>query len=248
MSMSDTANARKLLELIYTQFMSSKSGVVIIEGPAGESGEIGIEHGRLIQASCSGQEGEEAFWTMFRLPEVTGRFVENHRRRPQNIHRPAELLLMDATLSLEAPAPVQPTSSPGDSRKLLRRTTMVRLQPEESSPHGVKCYVLDPGSHAVGRNPVCDIVIPDVGVSGHHLTVDVIGDQVYIRDEASRNGTYVNAVPITQPVLLSDGDRIDLGSVGLCYFRSQNGQPVLIEQSNASPSLSITGSIPRSPG
>lgn len=243
--MSDLSDSRKLLELIYTQFMSSKSGVVVVDGPSGQAGEIGIEHGRLIHASWAGQDGEEAFWTMFRLPGITCRFVENHRRRPQNIHRPAELLLMDATISLETPVPKAPVSSPGDSRKMLRRTTMVRLQPEESSPNGVKCYVLDPGSHAVGRNPVCDIVIPDVGVSGHHLTVDVIGDQVYIRDEASRNGTYVNGVPITQPVMLADGDRIDLGSVGLCYFRSQNGQPVLIEQSNANPSMSITGSIPR---
>jgi hypothetical protein len=244
MTTPDITESRKLLELIYTQFMSSKSGVVVVEGPSGEAGEIGIEHGRLIQASWDGQEGEEAFWTIFRKPGIVYRFVDNHRRRPQNIHRPAELLLMDATLSLETPPPAQPASA-SESRKLLRRTTMVRLQPEESSPNGVKCYVLDPGSHAVGRNPVCDIVIADVGVSGHHLTVDVIGDEVYMRDEASRNGTYVNGVPISQPVLLADGDRIDLGSVGLCYFRSQNGQPVLIEQSSANPSLSATGSIPR---
>ncbi|MDX6767258.1 MAG: FHA domain-containing protein [Candidatus Methylacidiphilales bacterium] len=243
--MSEMVTARKLLELIYTQFMSTKSGVVIVEGPAGETGEVGIEHGRLIHASWQGQEGEEAFWTLFRNPAITFRFVEHHRRRPANIHRPAELLLMDASLSLEVPPQDKPPASSGDSRKILRRTTMVRLQPEETAPNGVKCYVLDPGSHAVGRNPVCDIVIADAGVSGHHLTVDVVGGEVYIRDEASRNGTYINGVPITQPVLLSDGDRIDLGSVGLCYFRSQNGQPVLIEQSSANPSLSATGSIPR---
>jgi hypothetical protein len=80
MSTPDITESRKLLELIFTQFVSSKSGVVVVEGSSGEAGEIGIEHGRLIQASWDGQVGEEAFWTIFRKPGITYRFVDNHRR------------------------------------------------------------------------------------------------------------------------------------------------------------------------
>jgi hypothetical protein len=249
MSTPAIENVRSLLELIHQSFLSSKSGGIVAE-QGSQTGELGIEHGRLVHAHWGDIDGEDAFWAIIKTPGVATHFVENKKRRSHNIQRPAELILMDASIYLDqmekdVQRALQGLAPAMESKKLVRRTTVVRLEPEAGEFAGAKCYVLDEGSHAVGRNPVCDIVIQDVTVSSHHVTLDVCNGAVTLRDEASRNGTYVNGTIIQKPVFLADGDLVTLGALPLKFFRNQSGQPVLIEQNAARPELSDTNSIPR---
>lgn len=249
MSAPAIQNIRTLLETIHQCFMTSSSGAIVAQTSA-TAGEIGIEHGRMVHAHWGNVQGEDAFWAIVRTPGVSTHFVENKKRMSHNIQRPAELILMDASIFLDqmekdVQRAMQGLAPALESKRLVRRTTVVRLEPEASATNGAKCYVLDEGSHAIGRNPVCDIVIPDPTVSSHHATVDVCNGAVAIRDEASRNGTAVNGQPLTKPVYLTDGDIVVLGAVPLKFYRSQAGQPVLIEQNAPAPQLHDTSSIPR---
>lgn len=63
----------------------------------------------------------------------------------------------------------------------------------------------------IGRAAGNDLTLADDEVSRYHATVWVHGGQVYIRDEHSTNGTWVNERRITAPTPLRPGDRIRLG-------------------------------------
>ncbi len=62
----------------------------------------------------------------------------------------------------------------------------------------------------VGREPSNGISLLDVGVSRRHCIIVRSGNQFKIQDLNSRNGTFVNGVPVTERVLAS-GDEIKIG-------------------------------------
>ena len=62
----------------------------------------------------------------------------------------------------------------------------------------------------VGRDPGNDIILRDPATSGHHARVERRGDQFWIVDLGSTNGTLVNGEPV-QEKELSNGDRITIG-------------------------------------
>ena len=64
----------------------------------------------------------------------------------------------------------------------------------------------------VGRDTSCGLRFHDPEVSRRHIRLVREGDDVYVEDLGSSNGTTLNGTPITSRVALSDGDRIGLGS------------------------------------
>jgi hypothetical protein len=62
----------------------------------------------------------------------------------------------------------------------------------------------------IGRWQDNDVVVDDRWVSRHHARVRREGDQYIIEDLGSKNGTVVNGRRIAGPVLLSDGDEIQV--------------------------------------
>lgn len=62
----------------------------------------------------------------------------------------------------------------------------------------------------LGRRPYNDLVIENLAVSGEHAVLLKVGEDVYIEDLNSTNGTFVNGLPIKRQ-LLRDGDSIDIG-------------------------------------
>ncbi|MEZ4845919.1 MAG: FHA domain-containing protein [Bdellovibrionota bacterium] len=68
----------------------------------------------------------------------------------------------------------------------------------------------------VGRTHQNHIVISDTNISRHHATFFVEGDQLFIQDEKSRNGIFVNDKKIDAGirVLLKHNDRIMIGPHG----------------------------------
>ncbi len=75
-----------------------------------------------------------------------------------------------------------------------------------------------------GREAGCDVVLPDQRVSRKHAVLYRTQDNsYYLADEGSANGSFVNAVRISFPTRLNDGDQISIGAFNL-QFR-QPGAP-----------------------
>lgn len=72
---------------------------------------------------------------------------------------------------------------------------------------------LKPGAYIIGRDPGCDIVLPDPFVSRKHARIFYREDQDkwYIEDLGSKNGTYVNGEKIEQPTQLQHQTEIVMG-------------------------------------
>lgn len=58
----------------------------------------------------------------------------------------------------------------------------------------------------LGRDPSCDIVIPDRQVSRHHARLTPTASGVRLEDLSSKNGTHYNGQSISNPIMLEDGD------------------------------------------
>ncbi len=80
-----------------------------------------------------------------------------------------------------------------------------------TSPTG-QTYPLLPLT-SLGRSPTNTIPISDDYASGEHALVALRSGQWWLEDRQSRNGTTINGMPITQPVIITDGDIIGVGSV-----------------------------------
>lgn len=65
----------------------------------------------------------------------------------------------------------------------------------------------------IGRAAENTIPIVDETVSTRHARLAFYKGQWFLEDLGSRNGTQVNDIPVNEPIVLTDGDRIQLGKV-----------------------------------
>lgn len=68
----------------------------------------------------------------------------------------------------------------------------------------------------LGRRPYNDIVIDNLAVSGEHAVLQMTGNEVYLEDLNSTNGTYVNGKAIKKQ-LLQNGDTVEIGKYKIKY-------------------------------
>jgi pSer/pThr/pTyr-binding forkhead associated (FHA) protein len=68
----------------------------------------------------------------------------------------------------------------------------------------------------IGRAQDCDLRLPNPLVSRRHAEVISREDATFVRDLASRNGTFVNGEPVSQERELHDGDVL---GVAMLQFR-----------------------------
>lgn len=90
--------------------------------------------------------------------------------------------------------------------------------------------------HVLGRAPDCDIRFDDPLVSSHHAAVTRSGNRYFLEDLRSRNGTAVNGEPVGASMLLTPGDRVELGG-HLLFFLDTESAPFSITEAPA-------GSVP----
>jgi pSer/pThr/pTyr-binding forkhead associated (FHA) protein len=69
----------------------------------------------------------------------------------------------------------------------------------------------------VGRRPDSDVFLDDVTVSRDHAVIVRRGDDYYLDDCGSLNGTYVNRRRI-ESQQLSDGDELQIGKYKLAFL------------------------------
>ncbi|MDO4182080.1 MAG: FHA domain-containing protein [Coriobacteriia bacterium] len=71
------------------------------------------------------------------------------------------------------------------------------------------------GPVIVGRNPGADIVIAASYVSGRHARFTLMGQNLFVEDLGSRNGTTVNHLPVTEPTACKNNDVVRVGDVAM---------------------------------
>ena len=69
----------------------------------------------------------------------------------------------------------------------------------------------------LGRRPYNDIVIDNLAVSGEHANIFSIGEDSFIQDMNSTNGTFINNKRITKHHL-RNGDNVVIGKYSLTYL------------------------------
>jgi hypothetical protein len=77
------------------------------------------------------------------------------------------------------------------------------------------------GYNRLGANPVCDILIDDETVSGSHAIIVYREGRCLIKDDLSRNGTFVNGREITEAYPLQNYDQIRIGNTYLTFVSAQ---------------------------
>jgi len=68
----------------------------------------------------------------------------------------------------------------------------------------------------IGRDPTCELRAQSMAVSRRHVAILVRQDRVLICDLGSRNGTFVNDVPVTGERELRHNDRLRIGPLEFC--------------------------------
>jgi DNA-binding winged helix-turn-helix (wHTH) protein len=80
---------------------------------------------------------------------------------------------------------------------------------------------LKAGENILGRRAPDVLELASSTVSRRHARI-TIGDEAVIEDLGSKNGTFVEERPVTDPVRLADGDRVRIGSLTLRFIISTN--------------------------
>ena len=97
----------------------------------------------------------------------------------------------------------------GTNSKEKKWNLSVETGPKEL--RGVKIVVT--GTVIVGRSPGADIVIAASYVSGRHAQFKLMGQNLFVEDLGSTNGTAVNNRMITAPTSLKNNDVVNVGDV-----------------------------------
>jgi len=74
----------------------------------------------------------------------------------------------------------------------------------------------------LGRRPYNDIVIDNLAVSGEHAVLQMTGNEVYLEDLNSTNGTYVNGKAVKKQ-LLQNSDTVEIGKYKIKYINEVAG-------------------------
>ena len=86
----------------------------------------------------------------------------------------------------------------------------------------VQEFPIPEGESIVGRGAESDLVLASQGVSRRHLQVNCGADSVTVKDLNSRNGTFLNSVPIAGIAQLKHRDVLQLGDTMLVYNETEN--------------------------
>jgi FHA domain len=95
--------------------------------------------------------------------------------------------------------------------------------PTRGAKRGARLRILEPATHhgetyplgdelTVGRGGGCGVVLPDdTFVSTVHARLFRRGNDLFVEDLGSRNGTFVNGTAVQSPTRIRRGDRVQFG-------------------------------------
>lgn len=111
----------------------------------------------------------------------------------------------------------------------------VTLMHEGGPNHGNEVEVNSP-EFVIGRDDSCNLTLRSEEVSRVHCTLLIRGDSLWLRDESSRNGTYINRRGMRGEFQLDAGDTIQIGSflfsVAVDYGAPEAAQQIIGDELN----------------
>jgi serine phosphatase RsbU (regulator of sigma subunit) len=90
----------------------------------------------------------------------------------------------------------------------------------------MRSWPLEAATTIIGRSSKCAIQLPNGTVSKEHAEIIRRGDEWFIHDLGSRNGTRVNGQEASEPLPLRPGDRVEIGQALLQALREDVAAPV----------------------
>jgi pSer/pThr/pTyr-binding forkhead associated (FHA) protein len=75
---------------------------------------------------------------------------------------------------------------------------------------------------SLGRRPYNDIVIDNLAVSGEHAVLQMVGNEVFVEDLNSTNGTYLNGRAVKKQQL-QNADTVEIGKYKIKYMNEAEG-------------------------
>jgi len=103
---------------------------------------------------------------------------------------------------------------------------------------GNQRWPLDKDRLTIGRSPECDIILPDRVVSRRHACIERRDGEYFIVDDDSKNGTFVNGQPVTEPHRLVDGDEIQVAlRFRLTFVDAGATAPLSLDQPVETPTM-----------
>jgi hypothetical protein len=152
-----------------------------------------------------------------------------------DLFKPAEPAVAPATATPKEEKPPQPIP-PAPAQESDRRTIVMADQSTQlrrskgrivgwlvtfsHNPDGDD-FRIYAGYNRIGANPVCDIMLEDDTVSGSHSIIVYRDGRCLIKDDLSRNGTFVNGREITEAHPLQSYDQIRIGNTYLTFVAAQ---------------------------
>jgi DNA-binding response OmpR family regulator len=98
-------------------------------------------------------------------------------------------------------------------------------------PRPGKRVLVDEPELTIGRGEECALVIPDRQVSRIHARIRQEGDEYFLEDLGSKNGTFVNGQELDCPHSLYDGDEIQIAlCCKLAFVGADATAPVVFEE------------------
>lgn len=93
------------------------------------------------------------------------------------------------------------------------RTWSLTVERGPKELRGVNIPIKEPIT--VGRSPEADIVIGSSYVSSMHAKFTLMGQNLFVEDLGSANGTLVNRKPLKGPTSLKHNDTVNVGDVAI---------------------------------
>lgn len=112
------------------------------------------------------------------------------------------------------PTHVIPQRKPGSGRDRPSKAYLAILTGEKA---GSQYSLPNDSGTVIGRSSQCDIHVDDQDASRQHASIQPIGEEYYLRDMKSTNGTLVNGQPVDKRIL-KHGDRITVGKQVLQFI------------------------------
>jgi pSer/pThr/pTyr-binding forkhead associated (FHA) protein len=98
---------------------------------------------------------------------------------------------------------------------------------------------INSSSMKIGRCAPAEVILPHKSVSREHCIIGLANDELFVTDQNSTNGTYIDGVRITRATILPVGSILKVGEVSLRHavrtdatvqpqsqFRPMAGQPL----------------------
>src|SRR5664280_3789997 len=129
-----------------------------------------------------------------------------------------------------------------ESLSPIPRTTMSRVLLIQCPDGQMKTVALTGERLSIGRSSAAELCFPeDAGLSRQHFAFEADGDDWTVQDLGSKNGTFVNNIPLKARLILKPGDRVTAGHLEIVYApdaADPNAGVVVFEGETTSPTTS----------